>query len=62
MANAILTPVVCNDCRQVVPFGWVMFGTVKCPDNIGATGIEYGHRIARDEYDALENAMAEEQA
>lgn len=43
-----LEPVRCTDCGQYVPLGWVEFGTVKCPKNIGANGTQYGHRVDRD--------------
>jgi hypothetical protein len=49
----------CVDCGKAVPFSWVKYGNPKCPDNVGATGVRYGHRIPREEYDALLAAEAQ---
>ena len=45
-----LEPVRCIDCEQYVPFGWIDSLRVKCPKNIGATGVQYGHRIPTEVY------------
>lgn len=46
--------VKCVDCEQWVPFEQVRTGNPKCASNIGATGVQYGHRIERALYEALE--------
>lgn len=43
-----LTPVLCTDCKQYVPLGWVVHSTVVCTKNTGANGVQYGHRTERD--------------
>jgi hypothetical protein len=49
-----LEPVLCNDCETYVPFGWIDSTLApKCPKNIGATGVQYGHRIDRVVFDHL---------
>ena len=45
---AALEPVLCIDCDQYVPLGWIDFLGVKCPKNFGATGVQYGHRVYTD--------------
>lgn len=41
-----LTPVLCIDCDQYVPFGWVdNTAAPKCPEGFGASGSQHGHRI-----------------
>lgn len=62
--DILMAPVKCIDCEQYVPFGWVEFGTVKCPQNLGATGVQYGHRIPTEVFhsvkDSTINAMIRE--
>jgi hypothetical protein len=43
-----LEPVKCIDCAQYVPHGWINDLAVKCPKNIGASGVQYGHRVPRE--------------
>jgi hypothetical protein len=49
----VLEPVMCSDCKQTVPLGWVEYGTVRCADNVGANGVQYGHRVPSYVYDHL---------
>lgn len=43
--------VTCIDCGQVVSFDQVKYGNPKCPQNIGASGVQYGHRVPREVYE-----------
>lgn len=43
-----LEPVLCIDCNQYVPNGWINNLAVKCSASIGATGVQYGHRVPRE--------------
>ncbi len=53
--NLLLAPVRCINCETYVPYGWVAFGTITCPKNIGATGVQYGHRVQNDVASHLAN-------
>lgn len=56
----MLEPVLCMDCEQYVPLGWVEFGTQHCPQ---ATGHYRGHRALNEAItsikDRLYNTLAE---
>lgn len=53
-----LTPVLCTDCEQYVPLGWVEQGQVKCPKGDG-----WGHRVYSETItnikDSLYNGLAD---
>lgn len=44
--RVLLAPVLCIDCNTYVPLGWVEYGTVRCPENFDANGVQYGHRVS----------------
>ena len=52
-----LAPVRCIDCEQYVPLGWVEYATIKCPKNIGASGVQYGHRVPTEVYDNIKDSI-----
>lgn len=54
----LLAPVLCIDCGQFVPFGWVESGTVKCPENWGGPGgnsVQYGHRVPQEVWNSVKD-------
>jgi hypothetical protein len=56
----MLEPMLCIDCEQYVPLGWVVFGLTKCPK---ATSHYPGHRALTEAItkvkDRLYNTLAE---
>jgi hypothetical protein len=50
----MLEPVLCTDCGQYVPLGWIEFGLAKCP---AATGHYQGHRTSNEVVTSVKDRM-----
>lgn len=55
--DLLLEPVRCIDCDAWVPYGWIEFGKVKCPQGTRASGVQYGHRVSTEVANSIKDVV-----